>query len=79
MIQGLFFYSFFRGQMMIGLGTIVNVFAIIIGGILGIFFWQTIKSLYAGNFNENSWFSRVDVRFRGDNGKNAISNQNWIK
>lgn len=50
MIQGLFFYSFFRGQMMIGLGTIVNVFAIIIGGILGIFFWQTIKSLYAESF-----------------------------
>lgn len=74
MIQGLFFYSFFRGQMMIGLGTIVNVFAIIIGGILGIFFWQTIKSLYAGNLNENSWFSRVDVRFRWHNGKNATSN-----
>lgn len=44
MIQGLFFYSFFRGQMMIGLGTIVNVLAIIIGGILGIFFGKQLKA-----------------------------------
>ena len=44
MIQGLFFYSFFRGQMMIGLGTIVNVFAIIFGGIFGLFFGKRLKA-----------------------------------
>lgn len=43
MFQGLFFYLFFGDFIMIGLGTLVNVLAILMGGIFVLFFGKRLE------------------------------------
>ena len=65
--------------MMIGLGTIVNVFAIIFGGIFGLFFGKRLKASMQETLTKTAGLAVLMLGLGGDNGKNAISNQNWIK
>lgn len=64
---------------MIGLGTIVNVFAIIFGGIFGLFFGKRLKASMQETLTKTAGLAVLMLGLGGDNGKNAISNQNWIK
>lgn len=64
---------------MIGLGTIVNVFAIIFGGIFGLFFGKRLKASMQETLTKTAGLAVLMLGLGGDNGKNATSNQNWIK
>ncbi|CAI3292625.1 hypothetical protein CIRMBP1284_01994 [Enterococcus cecorum] len=64
---------------MIGLGTIVNVFAIIFGGIFGLFFGKRLKASMQETLTKTAGLAVLMLGLGGDNGKNATSNQNWLK
>lgn len=63
---------------MIGLGTIVNVFAIIFGGIFGLFFGKRLKASMQETLTKTAGLAVLMLGLGGQ-WKNAISNQNWIK